>query len=89
MHKLADRQLEICTEMLSNFVKPEKLGNCSAQELLSVDESNDNNLLKPEDMLFDPHVGRLATKLKGKHVVTKFLKKARSAFVQRLKYMQK
>lgn len=51
--------------------------------------SNDDNLLKPEDMLFGPHVERLATKLKGKHVATNFLKKAKSAFVQCLKYMQK
>lgn len=30
VNKLAYRQVEIFREMLSNFVKPEKLGNCSA-----------------------------------------------------------
>ena len=93
IHCLHDKQLEVFKELLSCFIKPERLNfehNREVQGLVSLDIKNSQNHLSQDEVLYGPKVSSIAKKLhKNDSTLRDFYEKAKQAYVDCAVYLQK
>lgn len=89
IHKVNDKQLDVLTEFLSYFVKPEIIKSGSIAEIRQLD-LKEEDLLPAREMLFGSANNKFIAKLsRSSSAVKEFQTAATKAYVECFRYMQK
>lgn len=90
IHKMFDQQVNLMTDFMACFVKPEALTQYEGKKLVNLDVEDNANILKPKSIFLGQNARNIvALSRKDDSIALAFQIKAKSAYIACGKYLQK